>query len=479
MDLITFSEIKINKPEIEKNKISTDIILNNKESFKLKFTYQENIEDIPGIENLANMLVSSPIINYGLFTEKIYFDFPLSKEDIEYIKHNMDIISADIYVNRFLRVNNPYIIEGYLPNKDHVNIEDSKTKAKIEVESIEDFKFQVKTDDKKVAILSSGGKESLLTYGLLNEMGFETHPMFFNESGGHWKTALPSYRYFSKNIKNTSKVWSNLDRFYLFMLDSMKFIKKNHRRIWSDNYPIRLFIFGPYIFAFLPLVIRRGIGNILLGSEYDDVRAEKYYHGIRHYYGIYDQSADFDYYNTDYFKSKNLNIRQWSIVRPITGLIVEGILMKRYNYLYKLQRSCHSCHYENNDVYPCGKCSKCLGIISFILANDGDPRDINYKDEHIENLENNISKTILKLDQDEKEHVFYILSKKGFKLEGKEHDHVEKIHIDESSPLDLIPENFRRVFLIYKDYVKGVVKYENGDFVDFNDFFDKLIQLKQ
>ncbi len=475
LDLITFSEISVEKPIIEKNKISTVITLDSRDRFNLVFTYQENIENVEGIKNIASMIVSVPMINYGLFSERIYFDYPLTKEDVDYIKYNMDIISADIYVNRFLRVNNPYLIEKYIPDKNSVKTEDTKTKAKMEYESVEDFKFNVKNDYRKVAILSSGGKESLLTFGLLNEMGYDVHPMFFNESGGHWKTALPAYRYFSENFKNTTKVWSNLDRFYLFMLDHMKFIKKNHRRIWSDNYPVRLFIFGPYIFSFLPLILKRNIGHILLGSEYDDVRSEKYYMGIRHYYGIYDQSADFDYYDTDYFKNMGMNIKQWSLVRPITGLIVERILMKRYPDLFKYQRSCHSCHYENNDVYPCGECSKCLGIISFILANDGDPRAINYKDEHVTNLEKNISRTVLKLDQDEKEHVFYLLSKKNFHLEGREHDHVEKIHIDESSPLELIPKDFRKVFQIYREYVKGAVKFENGEFVEISDFFDKLI----
>ena len=45
-----------------------------------------------------------------------------------------------------------------------------------------------------------GYYDSLLSYGLINELGYETHPIFINESGRHWLTALNAYKYFQKNI---------------------------------------------------------------------------------------------------------------------------------------------------------------------------------------------------------------------------------------------------------------------------------------
>ncbi|NIQ38733.1 MAG: creatininase family protein, partial [Proteobacteria bacterium] len=64
----------------------------------------------------------------------------------------------------------------------------------------------------RYAVLSSGGKDSLLSFGLLREMRQEVHPIFVNESGRHWFTALNAYRYFAKNINNTARVWTNSDR---------------------------------------------------------------------------------------------------------------------------------------------------------------------------------------------------------------------------------------------------------------------------
>ena len=44
--------------------------------------------------------------------------------------------------------------------------------------------------------MSSGGKDSLLTYGIMKEVGANVFPIFVNESGGHWKTASVAYDFF-------------------------------------------------------------------------------------------------------------------------------------------------------------------------------------------------------------------------------------------------------------------------------------------
>ncbi|MGC9126927.1 MAG: hypothetical protein ACP5HV_05510 [Thermoplasmata archaeon] len=418
------------------------------------------------IRNLARLMVSMPLINYGLFADEMHFNFPLTEEDKRYIKDNMDIISRDIFVNKLCRRRADFIKKEYIPREEDIKPENAETRARLIFSGTSTERYSTVFRDDRAAILSSGGKESLLTYGLLKELGKDVYPVFFNESGGHWRTALPAYKGLSSTEKNTKKVWSNIDRFYLFMLDHLKIIREDHRKIRADTYPIRLFIFGPYIFSMLPIFIKYGIGNILLGSEYDDPRTDYSYHGIKHYFGIYDQSVDFDRYNTDYFNSKGIGIRQWSIVRPITGLIVERILIRRYHDLYRYQRSCHSCHIENGEVIPCGVCTKCLGVMSFIIANDGDPREINYRDTHIMKLEENLSKTQLRLDPDEREHTFFLLNRKGFKLDGREHPHVEMLHFDErNSPMDHIPKGYRGVFSIYREYVKGAVILKGSDFV--------------
>ena len=73
-------------------------------------------------------------------------------------------------------------------------------------------------DPGRHAVLSSGGKDSLLTYGLLQEIGREVHPIFVNESGRHWFTALNAYRHFESKVPHTARVWTNCDRVFSSML---------------------------------------------------------------------------------------------------------------------------------------------------------------------------------------------------------------------------------------------------------------------
>ena len=110
------------------------------------------------------------------------------------------------------------------------------------------------TEKNKHCVLSSGGKDSLLTYGLINELNLETHPIFINESGRHWFTALNAYRYFKDNVPNTSRVWVNSDRVFPFMLRHMPFIRKDFADVRADIYPIRLWTVAVFLYGVLPLL---------------------------------------------------------------------------------------------------------------------------------------------------------------------------------------------------------------------------------
>lgn len=96
-----------------------------------------------------------------------------------------------------------------------------------------------------------------------------------------------------------------------------------------------------------------------------------------------------------------LKVRQWSAVRPLTGLIVERILHDRYPpHLFRLQRSCHSVHKEGDDYLPCGTCFKCNGIMTFLLANGIDLGGlIGYRDWHVSTLPDRLRKGLVRLDR--------------------------------------------------------------------------------
>jgi hypothetical protein len=256
------------------------------------------------------------------------------------------------------------------------------------------------------------------------------------------------------------------------MLDNLKFIRPDHRKVWADTYPIRLCIFPFYVFILLPIFVEKNIGNLLIGSEFDDLRSTPEYMGIQHYYGIYDQHQDFDIVMNSWYEKRLPTLIQWSAVRNISGLIVERILVNRYLDLARNQRSCHSCHFENKDFVPCGKCSKCLGVLLFLLANKVDPQIMKFKKEDVENFKRQIDPTNLRLDNDEKNHSIYLINdkeelKKIDKLDFKPIEHVEKIHINDTTcNPNYLTDNYRnKIFSIIKNYTDGFCKLKDGQWI--------------
>jgi hypothetical protein len=470
-DLLCFSSIELSEPEIYRNSIKTNLTLNkingDNSSFSIFLKYENNVNEkyLP----LLRMAFTMPLLNYGLFSKKFKLNFPLSNSDYEILNKLNRIFSKDIFVNKILRRRANYILPEFLPKEENVKPWDANPVAIIKPTKIyNDAEISSDIDKDSCGILSSGGKESLLTYGMLNEIGCKTYPLYVNESGGHWRTAIPAYRYHKSVDKKTQRVWTNIDRFYVFMLDNLKFIRHDHRKIWADTYPIRLCIFPFYVYLLLPIFADKKIGNLLLGSEFDDLRTTSEYLGIKHYYGIYDQHQDYDILMNKWFSKRIPGIAQWSAVRNISGLIVERILVKRYPDLAKFQRSCHSCHFEKNEIIPCGICSKCKGVLLFLLANKADPQMMKFKKENIDDFKKQVFPSNLRLDEDEKNHSLYLIGNKVDKKYLKPVDHVEKIHIDKNicNP-SLIPDHLRfKLIDIINIYTNGQCKLKNEKWIN-------------
>ncbi|MEZ5024885.1 MAG: hypothetical protein R2728_16810 [Chitinophagales bacterium] len=246
--------------------------------------------------NLASMMLAQVALNYGLFFETIEFDGLYDKADQRFLLDMMENTSREILTNKLLIKN-----EFLKPPFDSLQAQkrDKYTQSKIVFTNTNfaDLKLtpsKAETDKNKYAILSSGGKDSLLTYGIIKEIA-EPFPIYINEAGRHWFTAVNAYRHFKSIEPNTSKPWCNSDRVFNWMVKQFPFIKENYASIRADIYPIRLWTVAVFLFGVLPIVRKKNIGNILIGDEYDTtVTGNK--EGISHYNGLYDQSK----YNDNY-----------------------------------------------------------------------------------------------------------------------------------------------------------------------------------
>jgi creatinine amidohydrolase/Fe(II)-dependent formamide hydrolase-like protein len=332
------------------------------------------------------------------------------------------------------------------------------------------------SDPDRHCALSSGGKDSLLTYGLLQEIGREVHPIFVNESGRHWFTALNAYRHFREHMPHTGRVWVNSDRVFNWMLRQMPFIREDFASVRSDEYPIRLWTVAVFLFGVLPLMRKHGIGRLLVGDEYD-TSIRKSHAGIPHYDGLYDQSIFFDQALSRFFMRKGWAISVFSILRPLSELLIEKILAERYPGLLKLQTSCHMAHKAENRIYPCGKCEKCRRIVSMLSALGVDPTLCGYNADQIQTCLSNFTEKGLSQEEAGMRHLGWMLSQKGLIEESLKtskrfipQPEILKLRFNaKTSPINMIPIDLRQpLYHIFLTHAEGSVYKKGRSWSDFN-----------
>ena len=362
--LQVFDRLEVGPVRLEKRRVTAPYRLvweGKEEAIDLIYRFEEDMfnPSDAASQNLASLMAAQVALNYGLFCKSLVFWGLYDETDQKFLQDAAENTAREIYVKKFLEPN-PFL------TGNAVNLPVVKKKRYLDAELVFPDQKRSKApwylhamDKDRVAVLSSGGKDSLLTFGLMHEIGKDVHPVFVNESGRHWFTALNAYRYFNKHIANTSRVWVNSDRVFAWMLRRMPFIRQDFANIRSDEYPIRLWTVAVFLFGVLPVAHKRGISRILIGDEYDTTR-RLYYQGIPHYDGLYDQSRFFDNALSRYYLRKGWSMSQFSVLRPLSELLIEKMLVERYPHLQEHQVSCHAAHKREERIHPCGNCEKSL-----------------------------------------------------------------------------------------------------------------------
>ena len=322
--------------------------------------------------------------------------------------------AREIYVKKFLEPN-PFLLDDV----QNLPLIKQKSYLRSELEfsgpPIKDGSRAFGGKSNQYAVLSSGGKESLLSYALLNELGHEVHPIFINESGRHWFTALNAHRYFSEYVPRTARVWTNTDRLFAWMLRHLPFIRKDFASVRSDEYPIRLWTVALLVFGAMPLMKKRGINRLIMGDEFDTTTRVNY-KGISHYDGLYDQSIFFDQALSRYYHRKGWNVVQFSMLRPLSELLIEKILVERYPELQRLQVSCHAAHKEDDRVRPCGKCEKCRRVVGMLTALGADPTGCGYDREQIDDCLRRFVREGVHQEAEAAQQTLFLLGQKAYCL---------------------------------------------------------------
>ncbi|MFC1591193.1 hypothetical protein ACFL43_01580 [Thermodesulfobacteriota bacterium] len=470
--LAAIDKLVVGPARIERRRICASYTIiqgSKKDTASLIYSFQENVfePERADYQNLADVMAAQVALNYGLFCREIEFQGSLDHHDRRFIAAMAENTAREIFVNRILKPN-PFL------SGDAAGIPAHRLPRYLQAEitfTHKPLEQRVsgkgwETSSKKYAVLSSGGKDSLLSFGLLQETEQDVHPLFVNESGRHWLTALNAYRFIGSTSPNAAKVWTNADRLFSWAVRHLPFIRKDFSRVRADIYPVRLWTVAVFIFGVIPLMKKRGLGKLVIGDEYDTTRRRRH-RGIPHYDGLYDQSIYFDSSMTTYFRKKGWGIHQLSLLRPLSEMLIEKILSERYPHLQKHQMSCHAAHTERGAVKPCGKCEKCRRIVGMLTAIGKDPVWCGYEPAQTEACLREIAEGTSKQDGPDVQHLLHLLKQKGSigaqlpdwqrPMERRE---IMMVRLDaERSPAEALPPEIReRLFGIFLEHADGAVR---------------------
>ena len=454
-------------------------------SRNLIYTYQEDVFALGDAvsKNLANVIAAQLALNYGLFCKKIVFRGTYDAADQRFLQEMARNTAREIYVNKFLEPN--AFLTGAAARLPVVQRRSYLQAELVFPDAASDDTIRwapERTDRNGIGVSSSGGKDSLLSYGLLRELGYDIHPIFGNESGRHWFTALNAFRYFAENIPNTARVWMNSDRVFAWMLRHLPFIRPDFARFRSDEYPVRLWTVAVFLFGALPLMRKRGIGRFVIGDEYDTTSRVSH-RGITHYDGLFDQSRYFDNVLSRFYHRKGWQLSQFSVLRPMSEMLIQHTLVNRYPELFEHQMSCHAAHKDGDRMRPCGACEKCRRIVGMVVASDGQPTACGYTDEQVGDCLSAIVEKGIHQERAGREHLMWTLQKKSKvpasikPAKGREHPEILKLRFDrERAPMDGIPLEFREPFYrILLENANGAVKRQGRAWIDFDMWSDPAL----
>jgi creatinine amidohydrolase/Fe(II)-dependent formamide hydrolase-like protein len=495
--LRVFRSLEVGPVELKPNRLMAPYTLTadgGTETTVLTYRFEEAVFDPDALipRNLASMISAQVALNYGLFCDEMVFHGTFDAFDRRFLHDMAENTAREIYVKKFLEPN-PFLLEGVreLPAVKRESYLRAQLRFTGEDRLTESLAGAVPAESSdrdgthgRCAVLSSGGKDSLLSFGLLKEIGGEVHPIFVNESGRHWFTALNAYRYFAQNVPDTSRVWTNSDRVFSWMLRHLPFVRPDFADLRSDEYPIRLWTVAVFLFGALPLLRKRGITRLIIGDEYDTTRRSSF-KGITHYDGLYDQSRYFDNTLSRYFHRKGWQVSQFSILRPCSEPLIQKLLVERYPELQRLQMSCHAAHKGSDRILPCGRCEKCRRIVGMLMAFGADPHGCGYTEEQTRNCLRVLPEHGILQEKDGIRHLGYLLKERGL-LDGERigamrvepRREVMKLRFDaERSPAEAIPMELRQpLYRICLRHAEGSVKRVGRAWIDFDMLTDPVLQ---
>ena len=216
----------------------------------------------------------------------------------------------------------------------------------------------------KAIVLFSFGKESLLTYALLNELGITPIPIFMKEPQSSFENA------------HKRKL---AERFYQKIGETIKFfplaigkLRQETNFAWGWD-----IILSQYAFILLPFYFYHQARYLFFGNE----QSCNFYTNDQEGYFInpvFEQSISAVQLLQDIPKIFFIQTHIGSLVEPIHEIFITYILHHRYPKIGRFQMSCFSEEPEAKKRRWCGVCEKCARLYIFFKALNISPEKVGF-----------------------------------------------------------------------------------------------------
>ena len=173
-------------------------------------------------------------------------------------------------------------------------------------------------------------------------------------------------------------------------------------------------------------------------------------------------------------------------MRPLSELLIEKILVKRYPEVQRHQVSCHASHKDGERVKPCGRCEKCRRIVGMLVALGGDPTKCGYTARQVEACLKSIASKGVHQISDDAEHLAFLLREKGLieaptlgHVRARSREETMKLRFDpERSPVEGVPVDIREpLYGIYLQHAEGAVRRSGRVWIDFDPLEDPALKI--
>jgi len=323
----------------------------------------------------------------------------------------------------------------------------------------------------KAILLFSFGKDSLLTYGLLDEFGTTCIPIFMREPQSAFENA--------HKRKLAERFYKNLEEEVVFFPVSVGRLRQSSGLYWGWD-----IILSQYAFMLIPYCFAYRARYLFFGNE-QSCNFSTYDPGGYLLNPVFEQSVFAMQHLQDIPKQFFINTHIGSLVEPIHEIFITYILHRRYPDVGRFQMSCFSEGTEAKKRRWCGVCEKCARMYVFLKALNISPDRVGFYNGEMFRLAKEQYYVIFNpsrdsayggsgLGRDEQLLAFYLAYKNGAKgeliekfkslclseAEQKKHKLIKEyfgIHSSYSLPSKLRG----RTLKVYKNEQKRVLKYIN------------------